>query len=98
VTTKTAAGTVSGPSLTPAQNAAQIAQAEADAACTQSTDLAGIYFAVQASYEQQVVDANQSQLTRAVQQYRAAYRKELAKLPTLLTTTPATAPGGGTNG
>jgi hypothetical protein len=99
VTTKTAAGTtITGPSLTPAQNAAQIAQAEADAACTQSTDLAGIYFAVQASYEQQVVDANQSQLTKAVQQYRAAYRKELSKLPTLLTTTPATAPGGGTNG
>jgi hypothetical protein len=98
VTTQTAAGIVRAPSLTAAQQAAQIAEAEADAACTQSTDLAGIYFAVQASYEQQVVDANQPQLTKAVQQYRAAYRKELTKLPTLLTTTPATAPGGSTNG
>jgi hypothetical protein len=95
VTTQTAAGTITGPSLTAAQKAAQIAQAEADAACTQSTDLAGIYFAVQASYEQQVVDASQPQLTKAVQQYRAAYRKELAKLPTLLTTTPTTPPGNG---
>ena len=48
---------------------------------------------MQASYEQQVVDANQPQLTKAVQQYRAAYQKELAKLPTLLTTTPSAAPG-----
>jgi hypothetical protein len=98
VTTQTAAGTITGPSLTAGQKAAQIAQAEADAACTQSTDLAGIYFAVQASYEQQIVDANQPQLTKAVQQYRAAYRKELAKLPTLLTTTPTTAPGRGPTG
>jgi uncharacterized protein YkwD len=95
VTTHTATGTIiTAPSLTAAQQAAQIAQAEADAACTQSTDLAGIFFAVQASYEQQIVDANQSQLTKAVQQYRAAYRKELGQLPTLLTTTPTTAPGG----
>jgi hypothetical protein len=84
--------------LTPAQNAAQIAVAEADAACTQSTDLAGIWFAVQASYEQQIVDANQPQLTKAVQQYRAAYQKELSKLPTLLTTTPTTPPGNGPKG
>jgi hypothetical protein len=98
VTTQTATGTITAPSLTAAQQAAQIAQAEADAACTQSTDLAGIYFAVQASYEQQIADANQPELTKAVQQYRAAYRKELSKLPTLLTTTPTTAPGGGTNG
>jgi hypothetical protein len=97
VTTQTGTGTITAPSLTAAQKAAQIAQAEADAACTQSTDLAGIFFAVQASYEQQVVDANQPQLTKAVQQYRAAYRKELSRLPTLLTTTPTT-PGGGTNG
>jgi hypothetical protein len=98
VTTQTATGTITGPSLTAAQKAAQIAQAEADAACTQSTDLAGIYFAVQASYEQQIVDANQPQLTKAVQQYRAAYQKELAKLPTLLTTTPTTAPGNAHHG
>jgi hypothetical protein len=95
VVTKTATGTITGPSLTAAQNAAQIAQAEADAACTQSTDLAGIYFAVQASYEQQVVDANQQQLSKAVQQYRAAYQKELGNLRTLLTTTPTTPPGNG---
>ena len=84
--------------LTAAQTAAQIAEAEADAACTQSTDLAGIYFAVQAGYEQQIVDANQPQLTKAVQQYRAAYRKELGQLQTLLTITATTAPGNGPNG
>jgi hypothetical protein len=84
--------------LTAAQKAAQIAEAGADAACTQSTDLAGIYFAVQASYEQQIVDANQPQLSKAVQQYRAAYQKELGQLHTLLTTTPTTAPGHGSKG
>jgi hypothetical protein len=97
-TTQTATGTITAPSLTAAQKAAQIAQAEADAACTQSTDLAGIYFAVQAGYEQQIVDANQPQLSKAVQQYRAAYRKELGQLPTLLTTTPTTAPDHGPQG
>jgi hypothetical protein len=87
-----------GTSLTAAQKAAQIAEAEADAACTQSTDLAGIYFAVQAVYEQQVVDANQPQLSKAVQEYRAAYQKELGNLRTLLTTTPTTPPGNGPRG
>ena len=87
-----------GTSLTAAQNAAQIAEAEADAACTQSTDLAGIYFAVQASYEQQVVDANQQQLNTAVRQYRAAYAEELGKLRTLLATTPTTPPSHGPRG
>jgi hypothetical protein len=85
----------SGSSLTAAQKAAQIAVAEADAACTQSSDLAGIYFAVQAGYEQQIVDANQSQLSKAVQQYRAGYQKELGDLRTLLTTTPTTPPSHG---
>src|ERR1017187_2485338 len=64
-TTQTATGTITAPSLTAAQKAAQIAQAETDAACTQSTDLAGIYFAVQAGYEQQIVAANQQQLSKA---------------------------------
>jgi len=68
---------------------AQLATAVADAGCTQSSDLAGIYFAVQASYEQQLVNANQQALTTAVKQYRAAYAKELAKLPALLRTTKA---------
>jgi hypothetical protein len=68
---------------------AQIATAVTDANCTQSADLAGIYFAVQASYEQQLVNANQQALTAAVQQYRAAYAKELAKLPALLKTAKA---------
>jgi hypothetical protein len=53
--------------------------------------LAGIYFAVQASYEQQIVNANQVALTSAVQQYKAAYAKELKKLPSLLKTAKATA-------
>ena len=41
--------------MSAAANQAQIAAAVTDANCTQSTDLAGIYFAVQASYEQQLV-------------------------------------------
>ena len=69
-----------------AANQAQIAAAVTDAGCTDSTDLAGIYFAVQANYEQQIVNANQQALTTAVQQYRAAYAKELNKLPGLLKT------------
>src|SRR5258708_11916637 len=69
---------------------AQIATAVTDANCTQSADLAGIYFAVQASYEQQLVNANQQSLTSAVRQYKADYAKELSKLPALLRTTSAT--------
>jgi hypothetical protein len=72
-----------------AANQAQLAAAVTDADCTQSSDLAGIYFAVQASYEQQLVNANQQALTAAVQQYRAAYARELAKLPALLRTAKA---------
>jgi len=79
-----------GATVSSAANQAQIAAAVTDANCTQSTDLAGIYFAVQASYEQQIVNANQQALTSAVQQYRAAYAKELGKLSALLKTTKAT--------
>ena len=46
-----------------AANQAQIAAAVTDANCTQSADLAGIYFAVQASYEQQIVNPNPQALT-----------------------------------
>ncbi len=72
-----------------AQNEAQIAMAVTDANCTAATDLAGIYFAVQASYEQQIVDANQQALTAAVRQYRADYATDIAGLPKLLATTKA---------
>jgi hypothetical protein len=78
-----------GQAISAAANQAQIATAVTDADCTQSTDLAGIYFAVQASYEQQLVNANQQALAGAVQQYRAAYTKELSKLPDLLKTASA---------
>jgi hypothetical protein len=78
----------SGP--TAAQDKAQIATAVTDADCTQATDLAGIYFAVQGSYEQQFVDANQQALNAEVRQYKAAFAKELSKLPALLRTTSAT--------
>jgi hypothetical protein len=78
-----------GQTISTAANQAQIATAVTDADCTDSTDLAGIYFAVQASYEQQIVNANQQALTTAVQQYRAAYTKELNKLPGLLKTASA---------
>jgi hypothetical protein len=69
-----------------AANQAQIAVAVTDATCTQSADLAGIYFAVQASYEQQIVNANAQALSAAVQRYKAAYARELKKLPALLKT------------
>ena len=75
-----------GSQVSAAANQAQIAVAVTDAACTTSADLAGIYFAVLASYEQQVVNANQQALTTAVRQYRTAYAKEVAKLPGLLKT------------
>jgi hypothetical protein len=78
-----------GETVSAAANQAQIATAVTDAGCTDSTDLAGIYFAVQASYEQQIVNANQEALTTAVRQYRAAYAKEVSKLPGLLKTASA---------
>jgi hypothetical protein len=68
---------------------AQIAAAVTDSGCTLSSDLAGIYFAVQASYEQQLVTANQQALAAAVSVYRAAYAKELKRLPALLRTAKA---------
>ncbi len=81
-----------------AADQAQLAVAATDADCTQSTDLAGIYFAVQTSYEQQLVTANQQALAAAVSQYRAAYANELKQLPALLRTTKAEPnPGGGTH-
>jgi hypothetical protein len=70
-------------------NQAQLAVAVTDAGCTQSSDLAGIYFAVQASYEQQLVTANQQALTNAVSAYRAAYKKALTKLAAQLRTAKA---------
>jgi hypothetical protein len=72
-----------------AQQEAQIALAVTDADCTASTDLAGIYFAVQASYEQQLVNANSQALNAAVQEYRTDYQKELSQLPKALGTTKA---------
>ena len=75
---------VSGPA-----ERAQIAVAVTDADCTQSTDLSGIYFAVQASYEQQLVKANQQALTDAVHRYRVAYARELSRLTALLRTAKA---------
>jgi hypothetical protein len=78
-----------GAPVSAAANQAQIAAAVTDADCTQSTDLAGIYFAVQASYEQQLVNANQQALTSAVQQYRALYAKYVSELPALLKTAKA---------
>jgi len=80
-----------GATVSSAANQAQIATAVTDATCTESADLAGIYLAVQASYEQQIVNANQIALNSAVRQYKAAYARELKKLPSLLKTAKATA-------
>jgi hypothetical protein len=68
---------------------AQLAAAVTDVGCTQTSDLAGIYFAVQASYEQQLVTANQQALGAAVSQYRAAYANDLSNLAALLHTAKA---------
>jgi hypothetical protein len=78
-----------GQPVSSAANEAQIATAVTDADCSQSADLPGIYFAVLASYEQQIVNANATALAAAVRQYRAAYSRELGKLPALLKTTSA---------
>jgi hypothetical protein len=75
--------------VSPAANRAQLAAAVTDADCTQSSDLAGIYFAVQASYEKQLVTTNQQALNAAVSAYRAAYTKEIKELPALLRTAKA---------
>jgi hypothetical protein len=80
-----------GATVSNAANQAQIAAAVTDSNCTESADLAGIYFAVQASYEQQIVNANAEALNSAVQQYKAAYATELKKLPALLKTAKANA-------
>jgi hypothetical protein len=77
------------PSPAATQDPAQIAAAVTDANCTLSTDLGGIYFAIQASYERQFVTANQQALTAAVRQFKANYASELSKLPALLRTTSA---------
>jgi hypothetical protein len=74
---------------TAAQNKAQIAMAVADANCTLSSDLSGIYFAVQANYEQQFVSANQQALNAGIREYKAAFAKALKMMPTLLQTTSA---------
>jgi hypothetical protein len=78
------------PSPTAAQNKTQIAAAVTNADCTLSTDLGGIYFAIQASYEKQFVTANQQALNAAVREFKANYAKELRKLPALLRTASAT--------
>ena len=80
-----------GTTVSTAANQAQIAAAVTDATCTESADLAGIYLAVQASYEQQIVNANAQALNSAVQQYKAAYARELRQLPSLLKTAKANA-------
>ncbi len=75
---------------TAAQNKAQIAMAVTDANCTLSSDLAGIYFAVQANYEQQFVTANQQALSASVREYKAAFAKALKTMPALLQAASAT--------
>jgi hypothetical protein len=75
---------------TAAQNKTQIASAVTDADCTVTSDLGGIYFAVQANYEQQFVTANQQALNAGVREYRAVFAHTLKTLPALLRTASAT--------
>jgi hypothetical protein len=89
-------GQINSGTISPSVNSAQIAAAVTDASCTSSSDLGGIYFAVEASYDQQVVSANQTALAAAVQEFRSAYAKEISALPHLLATTKANPfPNGG---
>jgi hypothetical protein len=83
-------GSAPGPGPSPTPDRAQVAVAVTDANCTLSTDLGGIYFAIQASYERQSVTANQQALNAAVRQFKANYAKELSNLPALLRATSAT--------
>jgi hypothetical protein len=78
-----------GQQVSPSAQRAQLAAAVTDSDCTLSADLAGIYFAVLASYERQLVNTNQQALNTAVRQYRAAYKKELTKLSAQLRTAKA---------
>jgi hypothetical protein len=55
-----------------------------------ATSTVGIYFAIQTSYEKQLVTANQQALNAAVREFKASYARELSKLPALLRTTSAT--------
>jgi hypothetical protein len=75
---------------TAAQNKEQIAMAVADANCTLSSDLSGVYFAVQADYEKHFVSANQQALDAGIREYKAAFAKTLKTMPKLLQTTSAT--------
>ena len=75
---------------TAAQNNEQIAMAVADANCTLSSDLSGVYFAVQTSYEKQFVSADQQALNAGIREYKAAFARLLKTMPTLLQTTSAT--------
>jgi hypothetical protein len=74
---------------TAAQNKTQIAMAVADANCTLTSDLSGIYFAVQANYEKQFVSTNQQALNAGIRKYKAAFAHTLKIMPTLLQTTSA---------
>jgi hypothetical protein len=74
---------------TAAQNKTQIAEAVADASCTQTSDLSGVYFAVQANYEKQFVSVNQQALNAGIREYKAAFAKTIKTMPTLLQTTSA---------
>jgi len=82
-------GITANQTISSAANAAQIAAAVTDSDCTQSSDLAGIYFAAEASYEQQVMNANQTALAAAVSRFRTDYEREVSQLPSLLATTKA---------
>jgi hypothetical protein len=60
-----------------------------DANCTLSTDLGGIYFAIQTSYEHQFITQNQQVLNTAVREFKSNFAKEVNKLPALLRSTSA---------
>jgi hypothetical protein len=53
----------------------EIATAEADVACKGTTDLPGIWLAVQAGYERQLIAANQAALTASLRDSQAAGRR-----------------------
>ena len=56
----------------------QIGEAVDDARCTDSSDLAGVYFALTDAYQRQLLTRNHAALDAAVNQYQQDFQREIA--------------------
>jgi hypothetical protein len=68
------------PARTASASSSEIAVAEADWSCTNSTDLSGIYFAVEAGYQDELIQENIQQLTSV----KKDVQTELAKAASVI--------------